>query len=66
MNIIYYFSDKNLTTWNDIIGCKIGSTCNIIARIKTYRTGFVYLPNIVYYITPKIHTNLHGKIALLI
>lgn len=49
-NIIYYIEKNGLTNWNNILGCKIGSTCNIIQRLKTYMTGFVCFPNVTYYI----------------
>ena len=49
-NIIYYFSDSKLTSYNNIIGCKIGSTCNRISRFKTYRTGWSFIPNIIIFL----------------
>ena len=48
-NIIYYFSDSKLTSYDDKIGCKIGSTCNRFSRFKTYRTGWSFIPQIVIF-----------------
>ena len=45
-NIIYYFSNPQLTTYNDKVGCKIGSTCDKISRMKTYRTGWSFIPTV--------------------
>lgn len=55
-DIIYYFKLKGLTEWKNITACKIGSTCNIIQRMKTYITGFACFPDLTYYI---INTNCY-------
>lgn len=52
MNIIYCLCHKYYTYSEKLnkLGIKIGSTCNIISRCKTYRTGYVdSVPLICYY-----------------
>jgi hypothetical protein len=52
MNIIYCLCHKHYTYSEKLnkLGIKIGSTCNIISRCKTYRTGYVdSVPLICYY-----------------
>jgi superfamily II DNA or RNA helicase len=62
-NIIYYFSDYHLTSFNNIVGCKIGSTCDKISRFKTYRTGWSFIPQItIFNIKNKICYEIDAKI----
>jgi len=62
-NIIYYFSDKKLTSYNDKIGCKIGSTCNRISRFKIDRIGWSFIPKItIFNIWNENCYNIDGKI----
>ena len=52
MNIIYCLRHKYYTYSEKLnkLGIKIGSTCNIISRCKTYRTGYPdSVPLISYY-----------------
>ncbi len=59
INIIYCLFDKNYTYSYKLQkqGIKIGSTCNIISRCKTYKTGFIDgVPLICYY---KINKNCY-------